>query len=130
MHLHASAKILHNDIKCDNVLLAEDKETSSHCKYHVVLTDFGKATPISQGRHYILSKSEKINYLRKCPHVAPEIVHGEKEQTTYSDMYAVGELFYKLMNYGCFSTLSHNLRKDLRRWNTTYDHQLFNVWKL
>ena len=46
------------------------------------MSDFGKATPISHGRQYNFSESEKAQYLKKYPHIAPEVVHDEIKQTT------------------------------------------------
>lgn len=110
-YIHYDAHIWHNDIKADNILLTEDQDIS-HCKYQVILSDFGKATPISSGRQYNFSEPEKVQYLTKYPHVASEVVHGESKQTTLSDMYAVSVFFYKLLDHNCFSSCSQSLRKD------------------
>ena len=52
-YIHTDLEILHNDIKLDNVLLAEDDHdtvtTYKTCKYQVVLSGLCKATPISDG---------------------------------------------------------------------------------
>lgn len=84
-YLHCDAQLLHNDIKADNVLLAQGSEqetspTSSTCLYHVVLTDFGKATHVECGRHYNLSESDRAQYRTNFPHFAPEVINGDKEQ--------------------------------------------------
>lgn len=100
-YIHDDVQILHNDIKPDNILLAADP-SASDCKYQIVLSDFGKATPISQGRQYHFSDSAKARYLSKYPHIAPEVVHGESKQATFSDIYAVGMLFSKLLDHDCF----------------------------
>ena len=61
---------------------------------HIVLIDFGKATPLSASRRYNLSKTEKADYMVKFPHIiAPELVHGENKQSIYSDMNSVGKVF-------------------------------------
>lgn len=43
------------------------------CKYHVVLVDFGKATKKDDSKQYNLSDAEIIEYLKKYPHIAPEL---------------------------------------------------------
>ena len=47
-------KILHNDIKCDNVMMYRDGE-GLKC----VLIDFGKACQIEEGKHKKLISDEK-----------------------------------------------------------------------
>ncbi len=98
--------ILHNDIKNNNVLITRStsvtrarpspehnqvaqvslalqrtKNKNKNLDQHIVLIDFGKATPASQCRRYNLSEPEKVEYLIKYP---PEIVHGESKQSTYN----------------------------------------------
>ncbi len=60
-------------------------EAAAH-NYNAVLIDFGKATNKESGRTLKLSDQEKMTYLVRYPHVAPEIVHGEYKQTLYSDI--------------------------------------------
>lgn len=110
-YLHEDVHILHNDIKPDNVLVSVDPN-SPNSGYQVILTDFGKSTTISQGRLYHLSESEKKQYLRRYPHIAPEVVQGETKQTTASDIFAVGVLFNKLNDHDCFFSLSSSLKND------------------
>ena len=110
-YIHDDVQILHNDIKPDNILLAADP-SASDCKYQIVLSDFSKATPILQGRQYHFSDSEKARYLSKYPHIAPEVVHGESKQSTFSDIYAIGMLFSKLLDYDCFFSLSGSLKDE------------------
>ena len=75
--------------------------------FHIVLIDFGKATSDSQGKHYHLSFSERIQYIKKYPHIAPEVVEGECKQSTYSDMFSVGGIFYKMIDGGCLTHEKH-----------------------
>ena len=84
-YLHTSAGFLHNDIKGDNVIFGNSNtlptssattSTGSRTQFQVVLMDFGKAT--------------------KTTHIAPEVIDGECRQTTYSDMYDVGHLLYRI----------------------------------
>ena len=111
-YIHSDAEILHNDIKPNNILLAED-DSATTCRYQVVLSDFGKATPLSHGRVYKLSNSEKVQYLKRYPHISPEVVHGERMQTTFSDIFSLGVLLRKLIDYHCFTSLPTSLKNDL-----------------
>lgn len=118
-YLQCKVNILHNDIKGDNILLSRsdlDQFTDSDPTkasasesvvggYHAVLTDFGKATQRTQGRCYNLSEPEKVEYLVKYRHIAPEVIHGETRQSTFSDIYAVGMVLVKMIDYHCFRAL-------------------------
>ena len=118
-YIHDTAQILHNDIKCDNILLTDQENlVSPQRKYQIILTDFGKATTISSGRSYHFNEQEKVKYLTKYPHVAPEVVHGECKQATYSDMYAVGVIFHKLLDHNCLSSLTIDAKKDFDSLST------------
>ena len=55
-YLHEEAKILHNDIKCNNILVAQSFSASEN--YQIVLIDFGKATSISESKRYHLNSIE------------------------------------------------------------------------
>lgn len=110
-YLHEDVQILHNDIKPDNILVSMDRDPSKST-YQVILTDFGKATPVSHGRLYHFSESEKARHLRRYQHIAPEVVRGERKQTTASDIYAVGVLFSRLLDHDCFFSLSPSLKND------------------
>ena len=70
-------KILHNDIKCDYVMIYRDRE-GLKC----VLIDFGKACKVEEGKHKKLSDDETIKYRERHSHIAPEIVDGKSPQTT------------------------------------------------
>ena len=120
-YLHSQAQLLHNDIKEDNVLLSENpsqplqgsassSSISSPGTYHVVLIDFGKATHVTRGRHYNLTEREKEQYVAKFPHFAPEVISGSGKQTIMSDMYAVGILFKKMFDHGCFGSFTSTER--------------------
>lgn len=114
-YLHTKVNILHNDIKSDNILLTIDPTNEgSKLHYHIVLTDFGKATEISSAKKYNLSEPEKVQYLVKYPHIAPEVIHGDAKQSTYSDMYSTGMLFLKIFNCGRFAALSLQTRSQMK----------------
>ena len=103
-YLHDNARILHNDIKLDNVLIAEDVN-GDLIGFHIVLIDFGKACSLQAGRLYSLCEDEKKEYLKKYPHVAPEVVHREHKQSIHSDIYSVGKVLTKILDCNQFSTL-------------------------
>lgn len=98
-YLHHSRFILHNDIKTDNILI--DKLSPPICtrsNYTAVLIDFGKATTVTQGKVYRLTLPEREEYQRKYVHIAPEVISGEYRQSTYSDMFSVGGVFYRIID--------------------------------
>lgn len=104
-YLHTSADLLHNDIKGDNVIFGKSNNlstssamtsTAGSTQFQVVLIDFGKATKSMQGKLYHLTEHEKESYRIRYMHIAPEVIEGECRQTTYSDMYAVGSLLYRI----------------------------------
>lgn len=110
-YLHSKVKILHNDIKENNILIAPKQSEFEETDFHIVLVDFGKATAASQGKKYCLSLVERIQYRQKYPHIAPEVVEGESIQSTFSDMFSVGGLFYKIVDKGYLSHLNELEKK-------------------
>lgn len=101
-YLHHEVEILHNDITTTNIVLDND---------HIVLIDFGKATKISEAKLYHLAESEKLEYVTKYPHMAPEVIYGRQRQSMYSDMYAVGLVLYHVCDHGNISQL---MKKSLK----------------
>ena len=101
-YLHHEVEILHNDITTTNIVLDND---------HVVLIDFGKATKISEAKLYHLAESEKVEYMTKYTHMAPEVVYGQQRQSIYSDMHAVGLVLYHVCDHGNISQL---MKKSLK----------------
>ena len=108
LHKLKSAEILHNDITGTNILLGNLQQCTSAMNtiaggYQILLIDLGKGTKATQGKMYHLSHRQKIEYLQKFPHIPPEVIEGEYQQSTFSDMYAVGGLFYQIAESGCIS---------------------------
>ena len=103
-YLHTSADFIHNDIKGDNVVFGKSNDfpvssattDTGGNQFQVLLIDFGKATKTTEGKLYRLTELEKESYRIRFAHIAPEVIDGECRQTTYSDMYAVGCLFYQI----------------------------------
>jgi len=59
-HLHVKAQILHNDITCSNIVLGDPTVCLQQFgKYQIVIVDFGKATKLSEGKKYHLTKIER-----------------------------------------------------------------------
>lgn len=124
LYLHTQVEIIHNDIKSNNILLADSPSTASPSssrstgalplQHHIVLIDFGKATDRTHGRHYSLSEIEKVTYLTRYPHIAPEVTHGERPQSTFSDIYSLGKVLIRMIDYGCFRSLSRDDRSKVR----------------
>ena len=63
------ANILHNDIKCDNIVIGKSltspvltcslSQNPSDGHYQILLVDFGKATKVDEGKLYNLNAIEK-----------------------------------------------------------------------
>ena len=96
-----SKDILHNDIKCDNILI----ETTESGSVRAILVDFNKACLSGEGRFYTLSPSEKKRYAKNHPQIAPEVREGYRCQTFASDLYAFGRIVYKINDI--ILTISH-----------------------
>ena len=102
-YLHEDVNILHNYIKVNNVLIVKSADCS---QYQAVLIDFGKATLANESECYNLNGIDRAEYIRRFPHIPPEVVEGEICQTIYSDMYAYGKLLFHLLNHGIFDTFN------------------------
>lgn len=118
IYLHNEVEILHNDITTTNVLLGHPTTLPLHSssavcivgtgRYQILVIDFGKATKTIQGKFLHLSQQEKTEYQRKFPQIAPEVVEGEKQQSTFSDVYAIGGVLYRIAESGCISSMSQS----------------------
>ncbi|KAL9951843.1 hypothetical protein ACROYT_G044578 [Oculina patagonica] len=92
-HIH-SCGILHNDLKCNNVVLEYRDQ-----QWNPVIIDFGKARFISDPKPVLLMKAEKQEgYRQKFPHIAPEIVNGSDRQSIYSDIYSMGKIVLAVLD--------------------------------
>lgn len=81
-HLHNREKVLHNDLKGDNILLTSTTVNS----LGAVIFDFGKACEVSKGRSYKLSAGQKHYYKLHHPHTAPDLRDGTNSQSVSSDI--------------------------------------------
>ena len=96
-HLHCQQTIIHNDLKCDNIVLT----SSLQACINPVIIDFGKACLLAEGKKYNLSHKQREVYKLKHPHVAPDVRDGLCKQTHL--------IFFFWKDYGyChqFSTIS------------------------
>ena len=85
-HLHLKHRIIHNDLKCDNIVLSGDTVIRS------VIIDFGKACDISEGKIYTLSEERKKDYKLYHSHIAPDLRDGVCRQSVMSDVYSFGRI--------------------------------------
>ena len=87
-----SKYILHNDIKCDNILI----ESTELGTVRAVLVDFNKACRSDCACFYTLSPADKRKYVKNHPQVPPEVREGNRCQSFASDIYAFGRVMFKI----------------------------------
>ena len=90
--LHRRHKILHNDLKNDNILLSHD---GGHFP-HAIIADFGKACDIQCGKMYHLTVKERDVYKTDHPQIAPDLRDGHCKQSEASDVYSLGRIMYRM----------------------------------
>ena len=54
-----------------------------------------------------LSGIEKVEYYRKYPHIAPEVIEGERSFSSSSDMFSAGAVIFQLGDHNYFRSLSN-----------------------
>lgn len=115
-YLHNEVQILHNDITSSNICLTDSvTEKPSFSDYiQIVLIDFGKATSVNNSRKYKLSDTEKVEYTRRYPQIAPEVVDGVTTLTTWSDMYSAGHVIQFIIDHDFFVKLPRDQRDEIQ----------------
>ena len=88
--LHGEYKLLHNDLKMDNICLTSTLTS----QLQAVIIDFGKACDIHRGKLYKLTDSEKEQYKTYHAHIAPDLRDGVCRQSTFSDIYSLGRILH------------------------------------
>ena len=106
-YLHDDAGILHNDLKCNNILLTNPVMKSEH-DINIIIIDFGKATYMQDHNKLRLTEIEQAEYIRKCPHIAPEVVEGRQPYSFKSDIFSAGGIIYQLGETKLVSSLTSN----------------------
>ena len=119
LYLHVNARIVHNDLKTDNVVL-EQSPVASSPNYSATIIDFGKAALI--GINYAtpaLSSEQQKEHSRRFPHVAPELWKGVNP-TPASDMFSFGHLMQVIctvledQSMACFYNRCKNINLESR----------------
>lgn len=116
-HLHNKHKLLHNDLKGDNVLLTSTFQGT----LSAVIIDFGKACEVSQGKRYNLTSRQKEYYKLNHPHISPDLRDGLCKQSPSSDIYSFGRIM-KMIN--TVSSLKSDRIMELSQKCMQYDGQL------
>ena len=87
-HIHLCS-ILHNNLKAKNIVLEEQENGS----VNPVIIDFGKARFASDAKPAVATTiSKRVEYQKRYPHIAPEIVCGIGMQTYKSDIFSFGRI--------------------------------------
>lgn len=106
-YLH-SKKIVHNDVKSNNVVVEHKIEG-----FHAVLVDFGKSCFEKRGRKYKLSTNQIIEHATKYPHIAPDLRNGSVRENDATDVYSFGKLFETMINLKLPLLLQNRKASDL-----------------
>lgn len=97
--IHAQ-RALHNDLKCDNIVLSDHIPQGNGKKQKVKLwptiIDFSKACPEEDGKKYHLLPNHREEYKSRYSHIAPDLIDGRVTQSVFSDVYSFGRVIHKM----------------------------------
>lgn len=108
-YIHQTAKILHNDIKINNVVL----DGTSLAEAEAVLIDFGKATDQISPKVYVTPADTQ-----KFKHLAPELGQVNGKQSKKSDVYSFGYLIRTMKHtFSSFPPIFSDVYRSCLRTN-------------
>ena len=84
-HLHNRNKIIHNDLKCDNIVLVPCRTSTG-----AVMTLEKHVKPTRAKHTCRLSQNQKGYYKVNHPHITPDLRDGLCQQSELSDVYSLG----------------------------------------
>lgn len=126
-YLHQK-EILHDDIKCDNILLVVCSRLC--CP---ILIDFGKACLMNKAKRKVLTLEEQQKYFKHHSHIAPEVVDGTHTPSIKSDIYSVGIVVSRIYSRCKYRPLKEIARRCLEKFpsrcNTEQLMTLVNSFK-
>ena len=122
-YLHNRHKLLHNDLKTDNVVLTSIPPAGS---IGPVIIDFGKACEIRKGRLYHLSQHQREKYKVNHPHIAPDLRDGQCPQSTSSDIFSLGRII-NLVNDTAASLQQKSLQELSQKCMQYHMHERPNI---
>lgn len=110
-YIHEKVKILHNDIKINNVVL----DGNSLAEAEAILIDFGKARDQISPKVYVTPAD-----MQQFKHLAPELGQVNGEQRKKSDVYSLGFLIRTLKyKFSDFPSMFVKLYQSCLRTNTS-----------
>ena len=117
-YLHHDIGVLHNDTKCNNILLSQSVSTlreydpeirdEEHIRVQIVVIDFGMASFISENKRLRLTENEKADYRLRYAHIiAHEVIEGDHKLSPQSYIFSLGSVLYTCIDRGCFNDLAN-----------------------
>ena len=95
----SQCRVIHTDVKYDNILLEITKDGQQLRPY---LIDFGSSFLERDARgplYYLPTRRAMEKFLRRYPHFAPEFLYNPKAISNKSDLYGLGLVLRRIGNY-------------------------------
>ena len=89
--LHSEYKVIHNDLKCDNIVVTLHNTAGNP---RAIIVDFNKACKVGKGKKYNLSSAEKEKYKKYHHHIAPDLRDGHCYQSPEADIFSLGKIIH------------------------------------